>query len=88
MMDAASAPPTPGSAHSLLAGFARLVLLGLVLVVPLILSRFLLLVAFVLAGLLVGLFWAVFVCAGLLAGFVLTTVFVVGGAFLLPVAGV
>ena len=89
MMDTASAPPMLGGARSLL---ARLVLPGLVLVVVLVLSRFLLLAVFVLAGLLarllVGLFWAVSVCTGLLTRFVLATVFVAGGAFLLPVAGV
>ena len=109
MMDTVSAPPMPGGAGSLLAGFARLILSGLVLVTPLVLFRFLLLVAFVLgllpaglilagllagllarflagllARLLEGLFWAVFVHAGLLARFVCAAVFVVGGAFLLP----
>ena len=85
-----------GGAGSLLAGLARLILPGLVMVAPLFLSRFLLLVAFLLgrllagflARLLVGLFEAMFVHAGLLAGFVLTAMFVVGGVFLLPVAGV
>ena len=96
MMDVVSAPPMLGGAGSLLAGLAGLILPSLVMVTLLFLSKFLLLTALFLAELLAGflarplveLFWAVFFCAGLLAGFVLTMMFVVGGVFLLPVAGV
>ena len=89
MIDAVGVPPAPGGTGSLL---ARLALPSLVGVAPLLLSRFLLLMALLLAGfparLLVGLFWAMYVHAGLLAVFILTAMFVAEGAFLLPVAGV
>ena len=87
----------PGGAGLLLAILAGLVLPGLVRVMPLLLLQFLLLgllgllarlPAGFLAGLLVGHFWAMFVCIGLLVGLVLAVMFVTGGAFLLPVAGV
>ena len=86
-MDMASAPPTLGGAGSLLARLAGLILPSLVLVTPLVL-RFLLtalllglLLAQLLARLfarhLARLFLAGFICTGLLAGFVLTAMFVV-----------
>ena len=84
----------PGGAGSLLAILAGHVLPGLVRVMPLLLLQFLLLgllarlPAGFLAGLLVGHFWAMFVCIGLLIGLVLAVMFVMGGAFLLPLAGV
>ena len=84
MIGAACVPPMPGGTGSLL---ARLVLPCLVGVVLLLLTQ-LLLIALLLAGLFVGLLWAMLVHAGLLARFVLAAMFVAGGAFLLPVAGV
>ena len=66
MMDTASAPLTSGGVGSLLARLSRLVLPGLVLVMPLVLFRFLLLVVFVF-----GLFLARLILAGLLARFLL-----------------
>ena len=102
-LDTVHAPPMLGGAGSLLAGLSGLVLPGLVLVTPFVLLGILLVVlvlglllagllARFLAGLLVGLlarlFLAGFVYAGLLTGFVLAVMFVVGGAFLLPLTGV
>ena len=83
----------PGSTGLLL---ARLVLPSLVRVVPLLLACLLLLMVLLFAGLLagflaglfVGFFQAILVRAGLLTGYVLAMMFVVGGAFLFPVARV
>ena len=84
MIGVAGVPPTLGGTSSLLAG---LVLPALVGVTPLLLA-WLLLMALLLAGLFVGLFQAMLVHAGLLTRFVLAAMFVAGGAFFLPVAGV
>ena len=95
----ASAPPAPGGAVSLLGRLAGLVPSGLVLVELPVLFRFLLLAAFVLELLMAGLILAGLLAgflarllAGLLAGpltrFVLATVLLVEGAFLLPLTGV